>query len=132
MSLEHTCMNMSPYIVMLQPNGFLKENIVREVQKIKTGLAIYPLSSTPHDNLLENFSEIKAFLSTEGECKVQKPGQHSAFKLSGIPLSFSGNGTSGLELIEITAVTISQALLVLTNFLPMNVIEYQSQPIVNI
>lgn len=111
---------------MLQLNGFLKENIVREVQKIKTGFAICPVSNAAHDTLVARMADIEAFLTTEGECKVEQPVQYSAFKLSGVPRSYSGYSGSGIELTEITAATISQALLDLTNVSPLNVLECHS------
>lgn len=122
----HTCLGMSPYAIMLQLDAFLKGKFVREVQKIKTGFAICPISNEAHETLVARMSDIEAFLSIEGECKVEKPEQYSAFKLSGIPRSYSGYDGSGIVLIDITANTIAQALTDLTNIPPANVIECQS------
>lgn len=111
---------------MLQLNGFLEGKPVREIEKIKTGFAICPASSDAHETLLTRMPEIEAFLSTEGDYKVEKPQNFFAFKLSGIPRSYSGYNGSGIGLIDITANTISEALYDLTNVRPVNVLECQS------
>ncbi|POS83996.1 hypothetical protein EPUL_003700, partial [Erysiphe pulchra] len=116
---------MSPYAIMLQLNGFWKGKLVREVQKIKTGFAICPASNDAHETLLTRMPEIEAFLLTEGDCKVEKPQQFSAFKLSGITRSYSGYNGSWIELIDIVATTIAiaEALFDLTNVRPVNVLD---------
>ncbi|KHJ34831.1 hypothetical protein EV44_g4245 [Erysiphe necator] len=83
----HTALKMSPYAVMLDLNSFLKETLIREIQVIKTGFAICPTSITARDILYSRTEEIEAYLSTQGQCKVEKPTKPKAYLLSGIPPS---------------------------------------------
>lgn len=119
----HPCLDMSPYAIMMQINQFLNEKLVREIQITKTGFAICPTSVPAQELLLNRMADLEIFLSTKGICKVEKPTNHIAYLLSGIPRSYTGfNGTS-LESVEITAQIISEALRDLTNFTPISIIE---------
>lgn len=124
---DHTRLAMSPYAVMLQLIMFLKEKLVRKVQKMRSGFAICPASAPAHETLLSRMSEIQAFLSTEGECKVEKPVQHSAFKLSRVPCSFMGYDGTKVVLNETTATIIASALTDLTNVTPANILECKGE-----
>ncbi|KAI0998053.1 hypothetical protein K3495_g10136 [Podosphaera aphanis] len=57
------------------------------------------------------------------KCKVEKPTNHKAYLLSGVPRSYAGYNGPEIELVEITAPAISEALLDLTNVVPINVLE---------
>ncbi|KAI1005574.1 hypothetical protein K3495_g2638 [Podosphaera aphanis] len=72
---------MSPYAVMLQLNSFLKEKLVSEIQTTKTGFAICPTSSAAQEALIVRMGEIETYLSTRGQCKVEKPTNHKAYLL---------------------------------------------------
>lgn len=75
---------------------------MRKVQKIKTGFAICPESNQAHETVIRRMSDIETFLSTEGECKIEKLEQYSAFKISGIPRTYLIHNGWGIVLIEIT------------------------------
>lgn len=67
-------------------------------------------------------SEIETYLSTRGECKVEKPTRHKAYLLSGIPQSYTGfNGSTTVQ-VKITGDLISEALISLSNFTPVSVL----------
>ena len=74
--------------------------------------------------------DIQTFLSSSGECKVEKPREHAAYRLSGVPRSYAGYNvsTNSLEMVEITASMLTEALTDLTNVAPLNVIESRSTP----
>lgn len=108
---------------MLQLNSFLGEKIVREIQTIKTGFAICPVSAAAQETLITRMYEIETYLSTKGKCKVEKPENSIASRISGVPQSYAGyNGTS-IELTKITAAEVSEALLELTNIAPLKVLD---------
>ena len=119
----HPALSSSPYAIMLQLNAFLKEKLVKEIQIIKTGFAICPVSVDAQEKLGARMGEIEASLSSSGQCKVEKPGQHVAYRLSGVPRNYSTfNGTS-VEMREITASIVAEALTDLTNVPPIKVLE---------
>ncbi|KAI0997822.1 hypothetical protein K3495_g10367 [Podosphaera aphanis] len=122
-SPDHPSLRMSPYAIMLKLNSFLKEKLVLEIQSTKTGFAICPISTAAQEALIARMSEIDEFLSTSGKCKVEKPTNHKAYLISGVPRSYAGYNGSEIELVEITASTIAEALLELTNVAPINVLE---------
>lgn len=108
---------MLPYTAMLDLNSFLKESLIREIQIIKTGFAICSTSAPAKDTLYSCMGEIKAYLSTRGECKVEKLTRHKAYLLSGIPQSYLGfNGSSlvpikSLPLPRITEKEVTRAII---------------------
>ncbi|KAI0991351.1 hypothetical protein K3495_g16836, partial [Podosphaera aphanis] len=126
-SSGHPALQMSPYAVMLQINNHLKEKLVREVQSIKTGFAICPISTTAQETLFARMGEIETFLSTQGHCKVEKPTSHIAYRLSGVPRSYQGFDGTSMTTTEITSEVVSDALLHLTNVAPLNVLESRGQ-----
>lgn len=67
--------------------------------------------------------EIEASLSTRGQCKVEKPGQHVAYRLSCVPRNYTVLTGNCIETKEITALEVSEALTDLTNMAPINVLE---------
>ncbi|KAI0995653.1 hypothetical protein K3495_g12526 [Podosphaera aphanis] len=85
----HPALGSSPYAIMLQLNTFLQEKLVREIQTIKTGFAICPVSVEAQEKLTARMGEIESSLSRQGQCKVEKPGQHVAYRLSGVPRSYT-------------------------------------------
>lgn len=99
---------------------------MREVQKIITGHTICPASNDAHDTLITRTSDIETLLSIEGECKVEKLEQFSAFQLFGILRTYLEYDGSGKVLMDITGATIAQALTDLTNVTSLNGLEYQS------
>lgn len=119
----HPCLSMSPYATMIEINKFLNEKLVREIQITKTGFAICPISALVQEVLYSRMSDSESFLSTKGICKVEKPTNHSAYLLSGIPRTYAGFNGNRVETFEITARTISEALRDLTNVAPIDVIE---------
>ncbi|KAI1004484.1 hypothetical protein K3495_g3726 [Podosphaera aphanis] len=108
---------------MLDLNAFLKEKLVREVQSTKTGFAICPVSTEAQEKLIARMSEIEASLCARGQCKVEKPGQHVAYRLSGVPRSYAVFNGSTVELKQIDASVVADALTDLTNVPPINVLE---------
>lgn len=108
---------------MLQLNNFLKEKLVLEIQTTKTGFAICPTSSAAQEALIARMREIETYLSTRGQCKVEKPKNHKAYLLSGIPQSYTDYNGTDVELVEITASVIAEALTDLTKVVPVNVLE---------
>lgn len=119
----HPAQTMSPYAVLLDIKTFLTENLIREIQVIKTGFAICPISVSARDTLYSRMEEIEAYLSTRDECKVQKPTKHKAYLLSGIPRSYIGFNGSTPDQINITGDMIAEAIQSLTNIAPINVLE---------
>ncbi|KAI1005913.1 hypothetical protein K3495_g2308 [Podosphaera aphanis] len=117
---------MSPYAVMLQINNYLKEKLEREVQSIKTGFVICPISSTAQETLSARMGEIETFLSTQGQCRVEKPTSHTAYRLSGFPRSYQSFDGISMTTTEITSEVISDALHP-TNIAPLNVLEFRGQ-----
>ncbi|KAI0991974.1 hypothetical protein K3495_g16212, partial [Podosphaera aphanis] len=124
----HPALSMSPFAVMQQINTFLGEKWVREVQHTKTGFAICPAHTAAQENLSNRIDDIQTFLSTSGECKVEKPCEHAAYRLSGVPRSYAGYNvsTNSIEMVEITASILTEALTDLTNVAPINVLESRS------
>lgn len=122
-SAEHPALSMSPYAVMQQLNNFLESKIVREIQKIKTGFAICPISAEAQEILYTRMEAIESFISTQGECKVEKPQDYQAYRLSGVPRTYTGFNGSTLAPVEITASTIATALEELTNVAPIKILE---------
>ncbi|KAI1003670.1 hypothetical protein K3495_g4534 [Podosphaera aphanis] len=119
----HPILSMSPYAIMLELNSFLGEKLVREVQTTRTGFAICPISTAAQEALIARMIEIENHLCSRGSCKVEKAEQHIAYRLSGVPRTYAGyNGTS-IELIEITAAVVAEALRDLTHIAPINVLE---------
>ncbi|KAI0996557.1 hypothetical protein K3495_g11626 [Podosphaera aphanis] len=114
---------MSPYAVMLKLNSFLKEKLVLEIQSTKARFDIYSVSTASQKALTARMSEIEEFLSTSGKCRVEKPTNHKAYLLSGVPRSYAGYNGSEIELCEITASDISKTTLDLTNVALINVLE---------
>lgn len=114
---------MSPYAVMLHLNSFLKEKLVLEIQTTKTGFAICTTSTAAQEILSARISEIEAFLSTRGQCKVEKPTNHKAYLLSGVLRSYAGYNGTELELVEITATVVAEALTDLTKVASISVLE---------
>ncbi|KAF5180129.1 Endonuclease/reverse transcriptase protein, partial [Thalictrum thalictroides] len=125
-STGHPALSMSPYAVLQQLNNYLKENLVREIQNIKTGFAICPASSTAQEKLHARMGEIESFLSTQGECKVEKPETYQAFRLSGVPRAFTGFNGSTMTSTEITEDMVSKALTELTNVVPVKTLPSQN------
>ncbi|POS82641.1 hypothetical protein EPUL_005008 [Erysiphe pulchra] len=113
----------SPYAVMLELNAFLEEKLAKEIQIIKTGFAICPVSLEAQEKLVSRIGEIEASLSTRGQCKVEKPGQHVAYRLSCVPRNYTILSGNSVETKEITATVVSEALTDLTNIPPINVLE---------
>lgn len=126
-SAGHPALHMSPYAVMLQINNHLKEKLVREVQSIKTGFTICPVSKTAQETLFVRMGEIETFLSYQGQCKVEKPTSHIAYRISGVPRSYQGFDGTSMTSTEITSELVSDALIHLTNVAPLNVLESRSQ-----
>ena len=67
--------------------------------------------------------ETENSLSSQGQCKVEKPGQHVAYRLSGVPRTFAAFNGSTVENKHITAAVVAEALTDLTNVPPINVLE---------
>ncbi|KHJ34080.1 hypothetical protein EV44_g3918 [Erysiphe necator] len=121
----HPALKMSPYAIMLYLNAFLREKQVREVQVTKTGFAICPTSISAQNSLHERMDAIEGHLSTEGACKMEKPSNHTAYMISGVPRSYTGyNGTS--LTIEITAAQVKEALRDLISIEPISVLQSQN------
>lgn len=118
----HPAQKLSPYALMLKLNGFLKENIIREIQVIKTGFAICPMSVQARDILYNRITELETYLSADGTCKVEKPTRLKSYLLSGIPTSFTGFDGSDLAQIKITGEVIAEALQSLTNIAPVSIL----------
>ncbi|KAI0990771.1 hypothetical protein K3495_g17416, partial [Podosphaera aphanis] len=114
---------MSPYAIQQQLNAFLNAKLVREVQMTKTGFAICPVNIEAQEALSVRMDELESFLSSQGQCKVEKPIQHNAYRLSGVPRSYASYNGSSMEMTQISATTIAEALTDLTNVAPINVLE---------
>lgn len=125
-SQGHPALVMSPYAVMLSLNQFLGEKIVREIQVTKTGFAICPISLAAHEKLVSRMADLESFLSTKGPCKVETPTNHNSYLISGIPRSYAGYNGTTIEMVEITASAIEEALWDLTNVRPVSVTECKS------
>ncbi|POS83539.1 hypothetical protein EPUL_005161 [Erysiphe pulchra] len=119
----HPALSSSPYAIMLELNAILEEKLVKEIQIIKTGFAICPVSLEAQEKLVSRMGEIEASLSNRGQCKVEKPGQHVAYRLSCVPRNYTILSGNSLEMKEITATVVSEALTDLTNISPINVLE---------
>ncbi|KAI1005054.1 hypothetical protein K3495_g3162 [Podosphaera aphanis] len=120
----HPALNISPYAVMEQLNNFLNQKLVREVQLTKTGFAICPASVEAQEILVTKIPVLQGFLSSRGQCTVEKPENHAAYRISGVPRNYIGYNKQGaVEAIEIDADTVSQALVNLTHVAPLKVLE---------
>lgn len=123
-SSGHPALDISPYAVMEQLNNFLDQKLVREVQTTKTGFAICPASAAAQETLASKITEIQTFLSSRGQCIVEKPESHSAYRISGVPRTYVGYNKEGaVEAIEINEASLAEALTVLTHVAPLNVLE---------
>lgn len=89
----------------------------------KTGFAICPVNIEAQEALSVRMGELESFLSSQGQCKVEKPIQHNAYRLSGVPRSHASYNGSSMEMSEISATTIAEALTDLTNVAPINVLK---------
>lgn len=92
---------MSLYAVMLDLNASLKESLIREIQVIKAGFAIYSMSVPTRDTLSCHIGEIEAILSVRGGCKVETPNNHKLYLLLRISRSYIGFNSSKLLQIKI-------------------------------
>ncbi|KAI0996690.1 hypothetical protein K3495_g11495 [Podosphaera aphanis] len=86
----HPALNISPYAVMEQLNNFLNQKLVREVQLTKTGFAICPASVEVQEILVTKIPVLQGFLSSRGQCTVEKPENHAAYRTSGVPRNYIG------------------------------------------
>ncbi|KAI0999653.1 hypothetical protein K3495_g8543 [Podosphaera aphanis] len=102
-STDHPSLKMSPYAVMLHLNSFLKEKLVLEIQTTKTGFAIFPTLTAAQE--------------------VEKPTNHKAYLLSGVTRSYAGYNGTELELVEIMATVVAEALTDLTKVAPISVLK---------
>lgn len=98
LSPDHSARSLSPYAIMLQLNAFLKEKLVKQIQTTTTGFTICPASVDVQDKSAARTSEIEASFSSTGHCKVEKPGQHVAYRLSALPRTYAGNNGVSVEL----------------------------------
>ncbi|KAI1004397.1 hypothetical protein K3495_g3817 [Podosphaera aphanis] len=114
----HLAPSSSPYAIMLKLNTFLQKKLVREIQTIKPGFAICPVSAEAQEKLTTRMGEIESSLSCQGQCKVEKPGQHAAYRFSGVPRSYTVFNGSTVERKEITASIVADVLTYLTNIPP--------------
>lgn len=64
MSEGYPAQKMSHFAVMLELNNFVKENLIHEIQAIKTGFTICPMSVSARYILYNRMSEIEAYLAT--------------------------------------------------------------------
>lgn len=109
-SQGHPALYMSPFAIMLSLNQFLQEKLVREIQVTKTGFATCPTSLSAQVILTSRMADIETFLSTKGPCKVEKTTNHTSYLITNIPRSHAGYNGSAIEMIEITASSITEAL----------------------
>ncbi|KAI0992275.1 hypothetical protein K3495_g15911 [Podosphaera aphanis] len=114
---------MSPYAVMQQINNYFTEKLVSKVQPTKTGFAICPASAAAQESLNSKIDAIQEFLSSQGQCIVEKPENHTAFRLSGVPRSYAGYDGSNIVMETIDAAVVVEALADLTKVSPINVLE---------
>lgn len=121
---SHPVLSMSLYAIMFQVNSFLGEKLVREIQTIKTGFAICPVSAAVQETLITRMNDIESHLSTKGQFKVEKPENYIAYWISGVPQSYPGNNSTSIDLIKITAADVSEALLDLTNIAILKVLGF--------
>ncbi|KAI0998686.1 hypothetical protein K3495_g9510 [Podosphaera aphanis] len=101
----------------------VRKKLVREVQSTKTEFVICPVSTEAQEKLIARMGEIEASLCARGQCKVEKPGQHAAYRLSGIPRSYAVFNGSTVELKQFDASVVADALTDLTNVPPISVLE---------
>ncbi|KHJ34762.1 hypothetical protein EV44_g4146 [Erysiphe necator] len=120
-SAGQPALSMSPYAVMQQLNNYLEENLVREIQNIKTGLAICSASSNAQEKLYSRINDIEVFLSIQGACKVEKPEIYNAYRLSGVPHAYNDFDGTAMFSTEITEKIFANALTALTNVAPVEV-----------
>lgn len=106
-------------------NTFLGEKLIREVQYTKTGFAICPASTFAQETLSIRMDDIQTFLSSRGQCKVEKPCEHSTYRLSGVPRSYAefNASSNSIEMVEITSSTLAEALTGLTKIPSLSVLE---------
>ncbi|KAI0993874.1 hypothetical protein K3495_g14310 [Podosphaera aphanis] len=88
----HPALRMSPYAIQQQLNAFLNAKLVREVQMTNTGFAICPVNIEAQEALSVYMGE-----------------------LSGVPRSYASYNDFSMEMTEISATTIAEALTALTN-----------------
>ncbi|KAI1005050.1 hypothetical protein K3495_g3163 [Podosphaera aphanis] len=119
----HPALRMSPYAVMQQIKNYLTENLVNEGQPTKTGFVICPPSTAAQASLNSKIDVIQEFLSSQGQCIVEKPDNHTAYRLSGVPRSYDGYNGANIVMETIDAAVVAEALADLIKVAPINVLQ---------
>lgn len=93
------------------------------IQTTKTGVAIRPVSAEAQEKQITRMGEIENSLSSQGQCKVENPVQHVAYRLPGVPRTFTAFNGSTVGNKHIIAAVVAEALSDLTNVPPIKVLE---------
>lgn len=119
----HPVLSSSPYAIMPELNNFLNEKLVRKIQMTNIGYTICPVSAEAREKLTDRMGEIEASLTLKGSVKVENPVQQVAYRLSGVSCTYAVYNRNIVDLKEINASVVAEALTDLTNVAPLNVLE---------
>lgn len=119
----YPALGLTPYAIMLELNNFLKEKLSRKIQRTNTGYEIYPVSAEAPEKNFARMSENEISMSSKGPVKVEKPEQKVAYWLSGVLRTYAAYNGNTVDLKEITASVVAEALTDLINVTQLNFLE---------